>query len=216
MKVLCVTLLKRTANGQSFYFPRAMDSIYSQCFQGDVDFIAPASTDTDDAAKSVATKYERARAWTLSNAYDALFTVESDMIIPPDALAKLAGLGVDVAYGLYVWRHGHHNWNAYTDLKVDKGFPLSDQPEQARKLWGQTVEVAGIGLGCTLIRRYVLEAVPFRWRTHMHCDWLFAMDAATAGAQQVCDTSVVCGHIAGSQVFYPDISTEGLYRAEVL
>jgi hypothetical protein len=216
VKILIATLLKRTPDGRPFYSPASMNSIYNLSFQGQIDYIAPSGVDSNDAVEAVATKYEQVRQWMLAGNYDALFCVESDMLVPPDALQKLDELGVDIAYGLYCWRHGPHRWNAYTSLEVDKGLSLCESPTQAKQLWGQVVEVAGLGLGCTLIRRHVLEVVPFRHRTHMHCDWLFAMDAAYAGAQQVAHLSVICGHIGGSQVYYPDPATETLYRVETL
>ena len=76
--------------------------------------------------------------------------------------------------------------------------------------------MAGVGQGCTLIKRYVIETQPFRWRVGMITDWLMAVDAQYNGFTQLCDLSVICGHINGQTVLYPDPNTDGLYRIDAL
>jgi hypothetical protein len=215
MKILVATLIKRLPNGEPLFYPRAMHSIYSLRFRGIVDYFVPSGGD-DEPIPAVTHKYQQARQMVLAGDYDALLTAESDMILPPDALDKLFELNTDVAYGLYVWRHGRHLWNAYTELSVDYGKSLTETPERARQVYGQPLEVKGIGLGCTLIRRYVLDSVDFRHRTHSHADWCFAQDAAYAGAEQVNHLGVVCGHIGKGVIYWPDVSTDTLYREEAL
>lgn len=216
MRVLIATLIQRDANGVPFVFQRAMQSLYNLRFKGQVDYYAPSGMDTNQANKSINAKYQQVRQLTLDGSYDALLTVESDMIIPPDALEKLADLETDCAYGLYLFRHGRYDLNASLDLTVGKNTPLNSKPEYARQIWGQVIEVAGIGLGCTLIRRHVLEAVPFDCREHGHTDWQFAQNVRYAGGEQLCHTGVVCGHINKNKVLWPDMSSEELYREEPL
>ena len=52
--------------------------------------------------------------WRFAGGFDALLLVENDMILPPDALLKMAAVDADVVYGLYVNRHGWRKWLAYT------------------------------------------------------------------------------------------------------
>lgn len=174
-----------------------------------------------DGYARITQKYNDARRMVLDGGYDALLTIEADMIVPRHALAALAETGADVAYGLYCWRHEKlgYAWSAYSVVgghDGQRGRSLSDDPHSARQLWGQMVEVQGLGLGCTLIRRSVLEAVAFQQRGTASCDWYFAQDVAQAGYSQAADLSVVCGHIQHDRVYWPDPDSPTLYRLDPL
>lgn len=213
MNILIVTLIQRRPNGTPFLFPAALQSIYSLTWCGKVDYYSPASVDGVDP---VTAKYNEARRVFLASNYDAMLCAESDMIVQASALERLAALDCDIAYGLYCFRPFPHEWSAFTDLTTHKGTAISTKPETARACFGQVIEVAGIGLGCTLIHRHVLEALEFRTAYGAACDWSLAIDAQQYGLKQLCDTSVVCGHIDrdGKTVYYPDPNAPGLYRVE--
>ena len=179
-------------------------------------------------------KYNAGRAVVLSQGYDAMLTVESDMRVPPDALELLAATEAPVAYGVYAFRRNGGLLNAFSVMDPDRmaGYPLSYVPDRLRAAWGGVVEVDGVGLGCTLIRREALEAVPFRidrTRPHAdgtfsHCDWYFALDCLEREIRQVAHLGVLCGHIspcdlAGNvapSVLWPDIDAAdtGFVRCE--
>jgi len=159
----------------------------------------------------------------LAGDYDALLCVESDMIIPPDTLTRLAACKSDVAYGLYVFRHTKHAWSAYETMEETSGRSISEDAIRARAKWGSVIDVAGVGLGCTLIKRTVLEHVPFRLSADApdktSCDWTFALDCHDYGFTQRCDLGVVCGHITYKPyplIVWPDIDAPKLYRRETL
>lgn len=162
-------------------------------------------------------KYKQARTLTLEGGYDALLTVEADMIVPKAAIERLTRAEADVAYGLYVSRHGKHHWLAYAQVGADyRATGFSQSPELCQDAWGKVVETKGIGLGCTLIWRRVLEKIEFRLpETVVANDWFFALDVDAAGFRQVHDCGVVCGHIDGNtgrKVFWP--TEDGGYREE--
>lgn len=169
--------------------------------------------------------YEKARQWALVGDYDYLFTVEADMVIPPDALTRLLDVienqGADVAYGLYCFRNTS-TWSAWTQLDMRQGRSIRKDEDAARAAWGKVIDVAGVGLGCTLISRRVLEAVPFRvdeFHPDVHNDWVFAYDLQQAGFKQKCDLGVVCGHISMKplpRVIWPDPDAPRLYRNEFI
>jgi hypothetical protein len=96
-------------------------------------------------------------------------------------------------------------------------------------------------MGCTLIKRNVLEEIRFRlhdgthsWiveeyekqykkiginpyqdRRQMVCDdWLLAMDAQHYGFSQRANLGVVCGHINGESVLWPDPEIDKLFRVD--
>lgn len=176
---------------------RTVQSIFRLEWEGAIDWHFVAGDNPhDEPYENVTHNYERARQRALEGGYDALLCVESDMIIPPDALSLLLSCESDVAYGLYVWRHGRRKWSAYTELGDRHGVSLSDDPARAAAEWGQVVDVEGVGLGCTLIRRDVLRAVPFRMgdNKRVSCDWYFALDAKAAGFSQRAHLGAVCGH----------------------
>jgi hypothetical protein len=170
--------------------------------RADTVFLRAAPTPGADARDVIAAQYNEARRLVLEGGYDAMLTVECDMLPPPNAIRRLRTTGADVAYGLYVLRRPPWEWNAYSVMEGMSAWPLSQAPERARQEWGEVVDVDGVGLGCTLIQRRVLEAVRFRADGLLHadgkrsfCDWYFSQDARAAGFTQKCDLSVVCGHI---------------------
>ena len=165
--------------------------------------------------------YNKARRWVLNNGYDYLFTVEADMIIPPDALSKLLALDTDVAYGLYCFKSSA-TWSAWSRLDMSSGRSLSKDKEIAQAMWGKVIDVAGVGMGCTLISREVLEKLEFRTdelHPSVHNDWVFAYDLQHNGFKQKCDTTVVCGHISmkpSPRVIWPDPDEPRLYRNDFI
>lgn len=149
--------------------------------------------------RNVLAQYVRGRELALAGGYDALWCVEHDMQCGPDALGRLWATGAPVAYGVYVLRHGSEVLNAWEFLPRSKnlGESLSLAPGklQAARKRGVT-PVSGVGFGCTLIRRAVLERLPFRSGASGSeaPDVPFATDCVRAGIRQVADFGVLCGH----------------------
>lgn len=166
--------------------------------------------------ENILAKYQRARETFLGGGYEAMLTVEADMIVPALALERLTRLECDVAYGLYISRHGTRRWLAMMSIEGARGLSLSEQPEKARKLWGSAVVTKGAGLGCTLIHRRVMEQIPFRREEGgAACDWAFAKDCEAAGLRQMHDLGVACGHITDNgTALWPDIDSPELFREE--
>lgn len=215
--ILIVTPVMRDVDGRARIYTRALSGIYNQRWAGQLDIHQIVGG--DDYARpdwTVTRKYQEARAVFLAGKWDAMLCIETDMILPPDALTQLAALDVPVAMGLYVFRHGKKAWNAATWLEDKSWRSLSDNPQTARAVWGDPVEVVGVGQGCTLIRRDVLETIPFRYLKGTSCDWGFSLDCQAAGVRQVCHTGVVCGHIMATprQTLWPDVNEAKLYRQE--
>lgn len=189
-----------------------------------IDYWFTANDNPHDAPyANILHQYTKARQRALSGGYDALLTVESDMIVPPDTLQRLLACESGVAYGLYVFRHTKHTWSAYTSIAERSGRSLSEDQIAAREAWGTVLDVAGVGLGCTLIGRDVLERVPFRLfedaPDKTACDWVFAYDCNQAGVTQRCDLGVVCGHQSYKpypMILWPDPDEPRLYRRETL
>jgi hypothetical protein len=170
--------------------------------------------------------YNIARARLLAGDYTHLLCLEDDMVVPPDALTRLLDVPAPVAYGLYCWRRNGHPWSAYRRLWNDSACSWSeDQPQTiAAAFRAQAVmETAGVGLGCTLIAREVLEQIPWRLINPSGegpCnDWAFSLDCQAAGVRQMHDLGVVCGHIRmdpSARVIWPDVDGQdhATYRYE--
>jgi len=163
-------------------------------------------------------KHNRARELALAGGYDALLLVEADMILPGDALARLSLVDADVAYGLYCSRHGRYQWLAFSELSEHTGVSIDRNRRFCVDSWGKVIPTAGVGMGCTLIRRNVLEAVPFRRYGSCADDWYFSLDCQVHGFTQAHDLGVVCGHILNEgapKIIWPTISDpDFLYEYE--
>ena len=204
--------------------PEVIDSILGMEPHGSVSYHFEESRFSNELHTDVTAKYQLARRLVLRGKYDALLTIEDDMLVPPETLFKLQSLNVDIAYGLYAARSmPRHPWLVAFALDLAFIMLISDMPDYAKRCWGKVIHSQGIGMGCTLIRRHVLEEIDFR---HMPgagyghgkaCDWYFALDALEKGFIQKTDMGLVCGHIKNNgMVLYPDPTQEKLYREEVL
>ena len=188
---------------------RTLESIFAIEWNGKADIVFGKHDNATGRNQDITDKYNQARDLVLSNGYDALMTIEADMIPPPHSLERLFGVGVDVAYGLYVSRHGPHPWLVFSNVteNVRGSVQMGNTWDERESLWGNVTDTAGVGLGCTLIQREVLEAIPFRvadkWIAN---DWYFALDVAEKGFTQAHDCGVVCGHIDNYRVLWPDVA----------
>jgi hypothetical protein len=172
--------------------------------------------------RNVLAQFQRGRQMVLDGGYAALWTVEHDMAVPPDALQKLWDTGAQVAYGVYVLRHGVAVINAWEWLgegSVNIGESLSLHPKQlaaARKQ--EIVQVGGVGFGCTLIRAETLRTVPFvgGGSGSEPPDMPFALACIRAGVKQLAHFGVLCGHWDGEvwlRPFEPEASCLSHVRA---
>lgn len=157
---------------------------------------------------NVIAQYQHIRADFLAGPWDALLTVEHDMVPPENALQLLWDADKPVAYGVYLLRHGSLVMNAweYAGPKA-LGESLSLQTRRFDKLMPEgIVKVSGVGFGCTLIRREVLERLPIHGggNPDQSPDVPFAYDCNREGIEQVAHFGVLCGHIEGGRVLMPE------------
>lgn len=170
--------------------------------------------------RNVYEQYKRGRERALAGGFDALWTVEHDMVLPADALGRLWETGAPVAYGVYMLRHGSNVLNAW-ELTGGRnlGMSLTLYPEklEAAKRRG-VVEVSGVGFGCTLIRRAALERIPFRpdGEQKQAPDIPFAVDCVRAGIRQVAHFGVECGHVHEGEVLRVDGESWPMVEATAL
>ncbi len=209
-------------------YPQSLDSILALESDGPLDYLMLAYDDPHDAATvmgayaNITGKYNHARDVMLAGDFEQMLLIEDDMIVPTNALNRLAAADADVAYGLTCWRHGRPGWSPRITLdasgRVDN---LSAYPAEARAAWGKVIDVAGVGTFCTLIRRRVMEKLEFRLSDTLDvcCDWWLAVDCQRYGFSQRADLGVVCGHISpdpSPRVIWPDVEERKLWRMELL
>lgn len=205
-------------------WPESIDRTLSLESLGSMSFHFEKSRISNETTRDVCEKFRLARRLFLESDYDLLLTVEDDMLIPPESLLRLESHKADVAYGLYVARSmKSHPWLVAYWLNDTRVKFLSGRPNVARNAWGKAIHSHGLGMGCTLIRRHVMEELDFRvlsgpgWGHGKSNDWYFALDARRRGMTQVTDLGLVCGHIRNNgMVLWPDPNSESLYREEVL
>lgn len=148
--------------------------------------------------RNVLAQYSYAREQTLRGPYDALLTVEHDMVLPQNAVQTLCDTPAGVVYGAYLLRHGGQVLNAWQYIGPQGlGMSLDRYPAELAAMQRAGVgRVSGVGFGCTLIRRQVLEAIPFRQDGGEHApDMPFALDCNRLGITQLARFDVKCGHI---------------------
>jgi hypothetical protein len=229
--------------------PQARRSIRAAIdyYNGPIDWIISRNDNPhDNGHDNVTYQHNKIRDIVLNGGYDAMLSFESDVIVPEKAIQGLIDCHSDIAYGLYVWRHNLKRWSAYKELGVFGGRSFSLSHADARRAWGTVQDVAGLGMGCTLIKRHVLERLEFRlfdgrqdWlsekvveaghkmgltispdkdvRTMVHDDWLLALEAGHYGFTQRCNFAVVCGHFESeNSVLWPHIAAPDLYYVEAV
>ena len=148
--------------------------------------------------RNVLAQYNYARELCLSGPYDALLTIEHDMTPPAHALDTLVNTPAGVVYGTYLLRHGVPTLNAWRyEGTQGLGMSLDRYPDELRTFARAGVgRVSGVGFGCTLIRRQVLEQIPFRADGNDHApDMPFALDCVRHEILQLARFDVRCGHI---------------------
>lgn len=215
MRVLVAVPAKR-----DMLHPRAVESVLNLKWNSGARVDTVFLVDGDDQGRweNLCRKLKWARTLALQGSYDALLTIESDIIVPEDALEKLAAVDAGVVYGLFVLRFGDRHWNAATEMRPQGHLKLlSSDKETARAAWGKVIECEGHGQGICLIRRHVLDRIGFRNpKPKLYAqDWFFSFDCQEMGFKQMIHLGVACGHIEPTgEVFWPDPKGRFLYRME--
>ena len=155
--------------------------------------------------RNVTAQYTRAWQMALESGAEALLTVEHDIRIPARAIERLVETAADVVYGVYLFR----TWPAVNAWRYENamnlGMSLTNYPRELQRMRQAGVGlVSGIGLGCTLIRRHVLEQIPPRQDGNGGaCDIPFAEDCLRKGLRSAARFDVLCSHWTGKRWVTP-------------
>jgi len=181
--------------------PETVAAIFSLEWDGPISLLLQRDNPSGEPYNDHLHQYQRAQRLFLDGPYEALLVVESDIIPPADALKRLAALDCDLAYGCYQFRGG----NVSNVLR--RYYPW---PQQARNM-GESIQItpglwqaarkrgvidcSGAGLGCILIRRYVLEETPFEASPNNgFFDWHWTMRCYQKNYRMRAEMMVLCGH----------------------
>lgn len=134
---------------------------------------------------------------------DFVFFIDSDMLIPRGAIDKLINMDVNIASGLY-FSKGKPYLPVARVKEGDKHFFLEDFE------FDQIIKVAGVGMGCCLIKTKVFKDLEFpyfklEWREHegkkyqIAEDLYFCEEANKKGYEIHLNTGILCEHF-GTEV----------------
>lgn len=137
---------------------------------------------------------------TLEGGYDAVLMVDSDIILPNDALVNLTEITSDVTLGCYP----HKNTTSHEvelfrigQPNYETRYTYDTMPNQSR------IIVKGGGFGCALVRAHVFNKVPYPWfqykiytnGEHLSEDLYFCSAVNKHHLRIEADTRVRCGHL---------------------
>lgn len=150
------------------------------------------------------------REKALKEGYDFLLMLESDIFPPKDVLSRLVMHGRPVVGAIYNIGDGKHDRLCLFKLKFKPelgimGTELVGMDEQKDFIHKGLREVHGMGVGCTLIERSILERFGFWYSSaddmrmahtddRKHPDVYFYMDLHNNGIKVYADTDIICAH----------------------
>ena len=142
----------------------------------------------------------------LEGGFDAVLMVDSDMVLPSDALALLAEGDCPVVLGTYPRRGETAGSEVFLtgmrDFTDANRVRFADMPDSR-------FEAKGGGMGCALIRAEALRAVPRPWFLYVEYDGgevlsednYFCDACARAGLRIEADGRVRCGHVSATTLW---------------
>lgn len=131
--------------------------------------------------------------------HDYVFFVDSDIVLPKDALQKLLAANKDIISGLYLQKHDKNLLEIYFD--TDRGQVNVNADDLVGK---GIVRISGCGFGCVLVKRKVfidMEYPHFYYTSALSMeetvseDVYFCNKAKKLGIDIYADTSLLCEHI---------------------
>lgn len=159
----------------------------------------------DTTRASQCASYNRIREIFLEGDYDYLFTLESDQFPHESIIEDLMVNDVDICGAVYLI-FGLAGDGVGTPCVTTGKFAFVNSAVREtfmsfHEMDGSLHKISGgCGLGCTLIKRKVVEAIEFRYH-RCHADTYFHRDAHRKGFETWVDTRFMIEHYASA---YPD------------
>ena len=139
---------------------------------------------------------------SIKEGYDYVLMVDSDVIVPYNALVNLRSDDVNVAFGWAV--RGESNEKLTSAVKLGtQGYKKSYYANEIAKCENTLLEVKGCGFYCTLIRTDVFNRITKPWfkyhrnpdGSYLSEDYWFCQKCSEQKIKLYVDTRVGCGHI---------------------
>jgi len=140
-----------------------------------------------------------------------LFFTESDMVLPPDAIALLLQVDQPIVSGVYFLRNGNGQPCLYVKAVYSKQepwphTPVTRFPEDKPFKLGRKGGCPGFG--CVLFKREVFEKIPYPWfdlnEKHYGSDMYFYTKAFESDFEVWVHPKVLCGQIDYNMVTVDD------------
>ena len=143
--------------------------------------------------------------YTIQNNFDYIFCVDSDVVLPKDALIKLLNHDKELISGIYRQR--------ILDKVIPELYIINDNQTRRAVVDDiekpQILEVSSCGFGCTLIKKDLLVRIGYpQFEYHASIDFSktisedsdFCIKTRKVGSHAYVDTSIKCGHIGSFEL----------------
>lgn len=139
--------------------------------------------------------FNQIRTRFLYGNYSHLMIIEQDNEVLPDVVNFLLGFEKDIISLPYFVGIEERSVLSWMDLEDDcQTNRLISFTEGFERMNGDVVPCDCAGVGCTLIRREVLEQIPFRTEFNLPSDTFFYLDAKVNGFESWLATGVMVRH----------------------
>lgn len=143
----------------------------------------------------------------LAGDYEYWMSIESDLIPPVGIIERLMKHDKDTVGCMYNIGYADNTQEPprpclFVTVVNEETKSISTKnlnPKEGFGLFGKGVmPIHGCGIGCSLVKRHILEKIPFQYNTDvdtvMHSDVLFYMDMHNMGLQNHVDTDIFIPH----------------------
>jgi cellulose synthase/poly-beta-1,6-N-acetylglucosamine synthase-like glycosyltransferase len=157
----------------------------------------------ENVLKRTTEAHEACRWYALKHGYDYLLHLETDVFPPLDIIERLLTSRRKVISGVYDIFHGKSRKSMIQmNEPLDRSFrayrvvPFIEH-EEPLFYDGTIKQVYHAGIGCILIRKDVLNKIPFRCQVKniFHADTWFANDCFLHDIPIFVDTTIMCKHL---------------------
>ena len=176
--------------------PETVRSIFAQKLEGmDVMFTFdnPITNKSRTLYRNIQYNYEKMRTLALERGYQRVFIIESDIILPSNALELLMSVNAPAVTGLYVLRHGVYVPNLGQYTRTQNLGTAMDWTDIVAN-WGKVIEVSGGSMGCLLLDTAVLRNFSFYVSDDDTHDMALMRHIWKSGYKHMAHLGVVCGH----------------------
>ena len=165
-------------------------SLFAMKRKGKMEMLSPSGYAVD-VSRNIIAKY------AMENQFDYILWVDSDMIIPPDTLAKLLSHDKDIVAGVYALKLLNNKDAVVKRFKQDEDEYENVTIKEIRET-KDLMKVDGFGFGCVLTKVSMFEKIPYPWFIYtqeMGEDIYFCRKAQNEGYELWLDPTIRCGHI---------------------